>query len=196
MHSINLLPENFEIKKKKKKSESRAFSYVSLFLLISSIITTTALYANNYFASQKNEALSLEMEKTNEELKKEINNSKLLKAESSADDINAALERHAYFTKVMELVRRNMASGVELDSFSIKLDGKDGLISEFEANTKDYLSAVMQVNFFRKISSVESVSIKSIDMNKEGSTMLVGTIKWKPDVIYYKKQPVSDSSSS
>ena len=190
MPSINLLPKNIKFKTELVKKEKSNVAFVISFLVIFLPIAFFAgLRVDNYYALEEIVVLNSNVEAADEEIEKEVSDNKFLIAETKAKKNNLLLAKHAYFTKVLNLIRGNLIADVYLDRLFISTEStkEEGLvIVEFSGIAKNYQSIMSQMHIFKNLPNVENADVMNISVDRNGREEFEGILKFKKDVIFYK----------
>jgi len=189
MSSINLLPKNDSFSDaENQKWSNRIVSGVSVLMVAISVIFFAGLCFLNRNSAKEIEGLNQKIEVAEEEIKKSFSNTELLLANSDVDDAIFLLSERVYFTKIIDILQKNLVDGVYLDFLNIDFSKDDFLISDFYGVAKDYASLVSQIDIFKRNDVFEKVDIKSVSINKHnGYIDFEGNLKLKQSAFFYDK---------
>ena len=188
MSSINLLPKNFGSDDgKKQNSGSRFAILISLVMILIPIILCAVLYFKNINYSQEVTGLSSEVEKIDEEIKKKIENNKLLLVEDKAAVANSLLTDHPYFTNIINLINKNLIADLYLTSMTIGFDKQKPVTVEFKTIAKNNPTIASQIFVFKNMTEIENVAVNNIAPTEEGFLEFNIKLEIAEQVIFFKE---------
>ena len=187
MSSINLLPKNFNFDDKEKQGSGSKFAILTSFtIVLIPIILCAVLYFKNTNFSKEIDNLNSEIEIIDEEIKKRVEDNKLLMVENKAADANSLLAKHPYFTKVVNLINESLVTDLYLTSLEIDFDKQEFVTVKLEAVAKNSSIIASQILIFKNISDVNSINVDDITPNEEGYTDFNMRLEIKKQIIFYE----------
>jgi len=188
MSSINLLPKSFNFDDKKDQNNGSKFAIlISLIMVLIPVMLYTVLHFKNINHFKAIDGLNSEVETINEEIKKKIENNKLLMVEDKAADANSLLANHPYFTKVIDLINENLIADLYPASMIIDFNKQELITVEFEAVAKNNATIASQILVFKNMVEIKDVIVDSIIPTKEGYKEFNVKLEIEKQIIFYKE---------
>jgi len=188
MSSINLLPKSFNFDdEEKEESENRFAILVSLVIILIPMILYTVLHFNNINSSEEITVLNSKIEAIDKEIEKRIEDNKLLILEDKAADANNLLVDHPYFTKLINLINKNLIDDLYLTSMLINFDRQEFITVELNAIAKRNSTIASQILVFKNMTEVKSVNMESTAPTEEGYAGFDLNLEIEKQVIFYKE---------
>lgn len=188
MSSINLLPKSFDFDdKERQEGESKFAILVSLAIVLIPIILYAVLYFNNVNSSEEIFTLNSRIEGLDKEIEERIENNKLLMLEDKAADANNLLIGHPYFTKVIDLVNKNLIDDLYLTSMIIDFDEQEFITVSFNAVAKRNSTIASQILVFKNMTEIKNVSMENTAPTEEGYAKFDINLEIEKQIIFYKE---------
>ena len=191
MSSINLLPKSSDFNDREKQNSKNKLAILTSLTITAIILTPIIFYAILYFkninSSEKIDSLNAEIEILDEEIREKIENNKLLTVENKAADANNLLAQHPYFTKVINLINKNLIANLYLTSLIIDFDKQEFLTIKIKAVAKNSSTIASQTLVFKNMPNVDSVKVSDIIPTKEGYVDFNMELDVKKQIIFYEE---------
>lgn len=192
MSLINLLPENFTSKKKNKKKQKRVIAACSAFLVLASVISCAAVYADKVIASKKSDFFDAEMKKIEIGIEREINNNELFLTGDEIRNIRSLLNNHNYFSKAFNVIQNTIAEDVYLTESELSFGGGGDLMLKISGMADNHLAIVNQIAIFKNSFWIDSVEIDGIAADSgaidDGDKISFdGNLKFKKDLVLFRE---------
>lgn len=184
MSSINLLPKDFDTQGNGKR-EKASIVALSFFLMLVSIISYSAIYFSKTDNSNTSKLLDIEIQKTKDQMEKEYNKNKLFSMENSAEDAEALLKEHYYFSKALKALQMAITDDVYLTKSDLSFDEESNLIFSIEGVAKNYSAAISQIAVFKDSYWIYDAKIGNIRNTENGETVFDGELTANKDLVLY-----------